>query len=86
LIFQTPEGFQGNAYSLGSDSLHSEAGFFVMFPKEEEREKGAKRLLDFWLGDSTATYMKVVDTETGKFQAAFQNLAEFIVLGFKQCQ
>jgi hypothetical protein len=57
-----------------------------MYPEEEEREKGAKRLLHFWLGDSTATYIKVVDTETGKFQAAFQNAAEFIVLGFKQCR
>jgi cob(I)alamin adenosyltransferase len=53
----------------------------VLFPKEEEREKGAKRMLDLWLDDPTATYIKVVDTETGKFQAAVKNLADFIVLG-----
>jgi hypothetical protein len=46
----------------------------VLFPKEEEREKGVKRMLDMWLGDPTATYIKVVDTDTGKFQAVFQNM------------
>ncbi len=59
---------------MGSDSLYSEWGFFVLFPKEEEREKGVKRMLDMWLGDPTATYIKVVDTDTGKFQAVFQNM------------
>lgn len=37
-----------------------------MYPKEEERDKGVKRMVDWWLGDPTATYLKVVDTETGK--------------------
>jgi len=42
-------------------------------------------MLDLWLGDPTATYLKVVDTETGTFQGIFQTLANFIVVGFKQC-
>jgi hypothetical protein len=74
LIFQTPEGLQSNIYCLGSDSLHSELGFFLQFPKEEERDKGVKRMVDWWKGDPTAKYMKVVDTETGKFQDTFQKI------------
>jgi hypothetical protein len=57
---------------LGFDSLHSEPGFFLQFPKEEERDKGVKRMVDWWLGDPTATYMKVIDSETGKFHDAFR--------------
>ncbi|KAE9365496.1 hypothetical protein N431DRAFT_387799 [Stipitochalara longipes BDJ] len=55
---------------MASFSDPYEWGFFVLFPKEEEREKGVKRMLDLWLGDPTATYIKVVDTETGKIISA----------------
>jgi hypothetical protein len=47
--------------------VRSEPVFFLLFPNEEDREKGVKRMVDWWLNDPTATYMKVVDTETGKF-------------------
>jgi hypothetical protein len=70
-----PEDLQITICFSGSDSLYSEPVFFLLFPKEEEREKGVKRMVDWWLGDPTATYVKVVDTETGKFQGAFQNQA-----------
>jgi hypothetical protein len=29
-------------------------------------------MVDWWLDDPTATYIKVVDTKTGKFEAAFR--------------
>lgn len=51
---------------MGSDALHSEPVFFLLFPQEEDRVKGVKRMVDWWLNDPTATYIKVVDTETGK--------------------
>jgi hypothetical protein len=73
VTFQPLEDLYWNIYSLGSDSLHSEPVFFLLFPKEEEREKGVKRTIDWWQGDPTATYIKVVDTETGKFQMHFKN-------------
>ncbi|PMD62255.1 uncharacterized protein K444DRAFT_524117 [Hyaloscypha bicolor E] len=47
-----------------------EQGFFLQFPKEEERDKGVKRMVDWWLGDPTATYMKVIDSKTGKIISA----------------
>jgi hypothetical protein len=56
-----------------TDSFNSEPVFFLLFPKEEDREKGVKRMIDWWLGDPTATYIKVVDTETGKFQMHFKS-------------
>ena len=83
VTFQPLEGLYWNIYSLGSDSLHSEPVFFLLFPKEEEREKGVKRMIDWWQGDPTATYIKVVDTETGKFQ--MNSKTQFTVFGFKQC-
>lgn len=58
-------------YPLSTNPSHSEPAFFLQFPKEEEREKGAKRMVDWWLDDPTATYIKVVDTESGKFQECF---------------
>ncbi|KUJ11291.1 uncharacterized protein LY89DRAFT_655081 [Mollisia scopiformis] len=47
-----------------------EWGFYVLFPEKEDREKGVKRMLDLWLNDPTATYIKVVDTETRKIISA----------------
>jgi len=44
--------------------------FFALFPPDEEREKGVKRMIDWWVNDPTATYIKVVDTETGKIVSA----------------
>jgi hypothetical protein len=58
---------------LGSDSLDSEPVFFLLFPKEEERQKGVVRMVDWWLGDPTATYIKVIDTKTSKFQIPFES-------------
>jgi hypothetical protein len=58
-----------------SDDLFSEPVFFLLFPKEEEREKGVKRMVDWWLDDPTATYIKVVDTKTGKFEDGFRDQA-----------
>lgn len=37
--------------------------FFVLFPETEEREKAVKRLVDIWLSDKNAKYVKVVDGE-----------------------
>ncbi|KAE9381222.1 hypothetical protein N431DRAFT_476098 [Stipitochalara longipes BDJ] len=58
--------------NIASFSDPYQPGFFVLYPKEEKREKGAKRMLDLWLSDPTAIYMKVVDTETGKIISAAQ--------------
>ncbi|KAF8867266.1 hypothetical protein BDZ45DRAFT_609538 [Acephala macrosclerotiorum] len=44
--------------------------FFVLFPEDEGRERAVKRTLDWWLGDKTARYMKVVDEESGAIVSA----------------
>ena len=42
--------------------------FFVLFPETEERERAVKRTIDWWVGDESARYVKVVDDETSKEQ------------------
>lgn len=37
--------------------------FFVLFPETEAKEQAEKRVLDWWVGDKTARYMKVVDVD-----------------------
>ena len=59
-----PEILAGQFAAFGDP--HEEF-FFVLFPKDEAREKAVKRMVDWWLGDESAKYMKVVDEETGKF-------------------
>jgi hypothetical protein len=54
------------AGQIAAFSNPHEPFFFVLFPEEEEREKAVIRTLDWWLGDKTARYMKVVDEESGK--------------------
>jgi hypothetical protein len=41
--------------------------FFCLFPKEEDREVAVKRAVEWWVGDESARYMKVVDVESGEF-------------------
>jgi hypothetical protein len=60
---------------------HREPFFFVLFPEHEGREKAVRRMTNWWLGDPTARYMKVVDTESGRFRDASQALQNE-VLGF----
>jgi len=55
---------------IAAFSTPYEPVFFQVYPIEEERDKGVKRLIDWWLDDPTATYLKVVDTETGKIISA----------------
>lgn len=55
------------AGQLAAFSNPPEPFFFVLFPENEAKEKAEKRTLDWWLGDTTARYMKVVDEESGKF-------------------
>jgi hypothetical protein len=66
---------------FATDHLFSEPVFFLLFPKEEEREKGVKRMVDWWLDDPTATYIKVVDTKTGKFEDTFRDQAHPCLVG-----
>ncbi|KAG0649796.1 hypothetical protein D0Z07_3531 [Hyphodiscus hymeniophilus] len=55
---------------IASFSNPLERSFFVFFPAEEPRDQGVKRMIDGWLGDPTATYLKVVEPESGKIVAA----------------
>lgn len=57
------------AGQIAAFSSPYEPFFFVLFPETEEREKAVKRTLDWWLGDKSARYAKVVDLETGKLSA-----------------
>ncbi|QSZ28819.1 hypothetical protein DSL72_003324 [Monilinia vaccinii-corymbosi] len=43
---------------------------FVLFPETEEREKAVKRLVDSWVGDEKATYLKVVHEDGTLISAA----------------
>lgn len=47
-------------------STPHEPFFFVLFPESEERERAVKRMLELWMGDKSARYVKVVDVETGE--------------------
>ncbi|KUJ20586.1 uncharacterized protein LY89DRAFT_578607 [Mollisia scopiformis] len=58
------------AGQIAAFSNPHEPFFFVLFPEDEEREKAVKRTLDWWLGDKTARYMKVVDEERAIISAA----------------
>ncbi|CAD6446526.1 2488cd33-e6a8-49a4-968a-2870a04c78cf [Sclerotinia trifoliorum] len=44
--------------------------FFVLFPETEETEKAVRRLVDIWLGDEKARYVKVVNEEGTLISAA----------------
>lgn len=55
------------AGQLAAFSNPREPFLFILFPEEEDRETAVKRALDWWLGDKTARYTKVVDEESGKF-------------------
>ncbi|KAI9644576.1 hypothetical protein NHQ30_006597 [Ciborinia camelliae] len=44
--------------------------FFVLYPKTEDGEKAAKRLIDSWVEDKSARYVKVVDGEGTIISAA----------------
>jgi hypothetical protein len=41
--------------------------FFCLFPKGEDREVAVKRVVELWVEDESARYMKVVDVESGEF-------------------
>ncbi|KAF5867534.1 putative gnat family protein, partial [Botrytis fragariae] len=49
------------AQQIAAFSNPHEPFFFVLFPETEEREKAVKRLVDNWVGDERAKYVKVVD-------------------------
>ena len=52
--------------------------FFCLFPKGEDREVAVKRVVEWWVGDESARYMKVVDVESGEFEFASCCLASVI--------
>ncbi|KAM0150441.1 hypothetical protein ACHAQE_008942 [Botrytis cinerea] len=49
------------AQQIAAFSNPHEPFFFVLFPETEEKEKAVKRLVDNWVGDEKAKYVKVVD-------------------------
>jgi hypothetical protein len=57
--------------------------FFCLFPKGEDREVAVKRVVEWWVEDESARYMKVVDVESGEF--ASYCLASVIKRGGREC-
>lgn len=57
------------AGQLAAFSKPVEPFFDILFPEAvtEKKELAVKRTLDWWLGDESARYMKVVDEESGEF-------------------
>ncbi|TGO51132.1 hypothetical protein BCON_0168g00170 [Botryotinia convoluta] len=58
------------AQQIAAFSNPHEPFFFVLFPETEEREKAVKRLVDNWVGDERAKYVKVVDGDGTLISAA----------------
>ncbi|KAF7884667.1 uncharacterized protein EAF02_005003 [Botrytis sinoallii] len=54
------------AQQIAAFSNPHEPFFFVLFPETEEREKAVKRLVDNWVGDERAKYVKVVDGDVNQ--------------------
>ncbi|TVY25036.1 hypothetical protein LHYA1_G006461 [Lachnellula hyalina] len=52
------------AEQFAAFSSPNEPCFFILFPKIEARERAVKRMLDWWVGDESARYVKVVDVDT----------------------
>lgn len=55
------------AEQFAAFSSPNEPCFFILFPETEERDRAVKRMLDWWVGDESATYVKAVDVDTGGF-------------------
>ncbi|TVY50430.1 hypothetical protein LCER1_G006416 [Lachnellula cervina] len=53
------------AEQFAAFSSPNEPCFFILFPETEERDRAVKRMLDWWVGDESATYVKAVDVDTG---------------------
>ncbi|KAJ8061241.1 hypothetical protein OCU04_010311 [Sclerotinia nivalis] len=58
------------AQQIAAFSNPREPFFFVLFPETEERERAVRRLVDIWLEDEKARYVKVVDGEGTLISAA----------------
>ncbi|KAM0153692.1 hypothetical protein ACHAPG_006958 [Botrytis cinerea] len=58
------------AQQIAAFSNPHEPFFFVLFPETEEKEKAVKRLVDNWVGDEKAKYVKVVDGDGTLISAA----------------
>ncbi|ESZ96419.1 hypothetical protein SBOR_3151 [Sclerotinia borealis F-4128] len=58
------------AQQIAAFSNPHEPYFFVLFPEKEEREKAVKKLLDNWVSDKSARYVKIVDGEGTLISAA----------------
>ncbi|TVY45262.1 hypothetical protein LOCC1_G002909 [Lachnellula occidentalis] len=58
------------AEQFAAFSSPKEPCFFIGFPETEERERAVKRMLDWWMGDESAKYMKAVDVDTGAIVSA----------------
>lgn len=71
------------AQQIAAFSNPHEPFFFVLFPETEEREKAVRRLVDNWVGDLRAKYVKVVDGD-GMFGFHFHFSAELLSWGVVQ--
>ncbi|KAF7951745.1 hypothetical protein EAE96_007044 [Botrytis aclada] len=58
------------AQQIAAFSDPREPFFFVLFPETEEREKAVRRLVDNWVGDEKAKYVKVIDQDGNLISAA----------------
>lgn len=66
LACQREDAYEILMGQLAAFSNPREPFFFILFPEHETREKAVNRMLEWWLGDKNARYMKVVDEESGK--------------------
>ena len=65
-VSDAAEILEGQIAAFGNPS---EPFFRVLFPQTQAKEDSIKRMVDWWLGDESAKYMKVVDEETGEFES-----------------
>jgi len=70
-----PEILAGQRAAFGAPL---EPFFDVLFPPTETEEKAVQRTLDWWVGDATARYMKVVNDETGTWMLELLSFVGFL--------
>ncbi|KAA8566864.1 hypothetical protein EYC84_009963 [Monilinia fructicola] len=58
------------AQQIAAFSNPREPFFFVLFPETEEREKAVRRLVDIWVSDEKAKYVKIIDEKGTLISAA----------------
>lgn len=74
------------AQQIAAFSNPREPFFFVLFPETEEREKAVRRLVDIWVSDEKAKYVKIIDEKGMSNRSYSPTQASCVLMRISRCR